>query len=305
MSTIVVVTYTEHPAILPDDQLAADILRAHGVTVEHGVWNAPETDWSRFDAVVVRSPWDYYKYPLEFGLWLDTLNVQQARVWNPTKLMLWNANKVYLQDLQDNGIAIVPTRWVEQDTKHTLAATLEGVSFDVPAESYVIKPTISAGAYQTLRVRPQALHTNGVSDEATFAEIVSHSQVMIQPYMPEIAATGEYSFLFFHDGERSALSHIILKTPATGDFRSQEQFGSTLRSVALEELPHTLLEQAHQVVDAAVRVVGTEWLYARVDGVVRDGQLLLMELEMIEPSLFLRFDADAPKRFANALLARL
>jgi hypothetical protein len=305
MSKIVFVTYAEHPAILPDDQLAADILRAHGVTVESCVWNTPDVDWSQFDAVVVRSPWDYYKHPLEFGLWLDGLNVQQARVWNPTRLMLWNANKTYLQDLQNNGIAIVPTQWVEQDTERTLAAMLEEQMFGAPVAWYVIKPTISAGAYQTLRVRPQTLQAGSTTEEAVFAEIVRHSQVMIQPYMPEIAATGEYSFVFFHDSDQATLSHIILKTPATGDFRSQEQFGSTLRAVKLDELSHTLLEQAHHVVDAAVSIVDTNWLYARVDGVVRDGQLLLMELEMIEPSLFLRFDANAPQRFADALLARL
>ncbi|MDX1995325.1 MAG: hypothetical protein SF029_23275 [bacterium] len=278
MKKIAFVTYAANPAITPDDNLTAEALRRMGYIVESAVWNDPAVAWQAFDLVVIRSPWDYHHQPDAFLTWLDRLEALGVRVENALPLLRWNAHKTYLRDLEGCGIPIIPTVWVKQGEPVPALTAVWGEPDEV-----VVKPTISASAYLTERLRVEAL--------SGFTALVD---VMIQPFVREITVVGEWSLLYF-DGR---YSHAVKKYPQAGDFRVQSEFGG---KVSLETPTPALLEQVQAILDS----LDTTPLYARVDGVEVDGRFLLMELELIEPSLFLRAAADAPQRFAEAIAARV
>ncbi len=289
-------TYAERPAILPDDELTASCLRAHGVNIVGAVWDNPDVRWSEFDAVIIRSTWDYYTKAPSFLAWLDALERANVRVWNPLPLMRWNADKIYLRSLEYEGVPIVPTVWLERGSENASQASLLDIMRDNGFDEIILKPTISAGAYRTARVTQATAEAH----QALLTEILTDSHVMIQPYLREIETLGEVSLMFFNTGDGGVFSHAARKTPQAGDFRIQEEYGGLTQGFVPSA---ELLEQAHAVLDATEECISVaNWLYARVDGVEVAGKLLLMELEMIEPSLFFETHADAPERFARAVL---
>ena len=239
--------------------------------------------WTDYDAIIVRSTWDYHRRSSEFAAWVDMLEAVGCPVWNPCPLLRWNANKRYLGDLADRGVPIVPTEWLPAGAGHdSLRDVMDSHGWD----DVVVKPTISATAHGTRRIR------RGGDDPFEIPE--STDVLMVQPFVREIGTAGEWSLMFF----RGVFSHSVRKRPVSGDFRVQSEFGG---SAAAEPAP------AH-VIGAATRVVGAvtgPWLYARVDGVETAGGFLLMELEMLEPLLFLELDEAAPDRFADAIVASL
>jgi hypothetical protein len=284
MPHVAFVTYAALPELSADDRLAADALRRLGARVESVAWDAPGVPWSSFDAIVVRSCWDYHVRPLEFRAWLDDVERSGARLWNPAPLLRWNMEKTYLRELEARGVAVVPTRWVERGAEPSLVSLLarEGWS------DAVVKPVLSASAHETWRTGAG----QAAADEERFRGLLARGGVMVQPFLGAVRDEGEWSLLFFG----GAFSHAVVKRPADGDFRVQESFGG----VARREHPQpALLAQAQAVAD----LVPGPWLYARVDGCVVDGRFLLMELEMLEPSLFLASDPRAAPRFAEAILA--
>lgn len=268
-----------------DDDVAVAPFADAGLDVETLSWRA-DVDWSGFDAVIVRSTWDYQNAHQAF---FDTLRRISAvtRLANPLALMRWNMDKRYLAELARDGVATVPTVFGEGLAPGQLPGMLETVT-----EPHVIKPVISAGAERTYRIAP------GMS-EAQLAPIVdAHKQSawMWQPFLTRITSEGEYS-LFYFSGE---FSHAILKTPQSGDFRVQEEFGGHIQSV----VPVAELRAA---ADHTLSCIDETPLYARVDLVRgnRDDAWQLIELELIEPSLYLRMDERAPARFADAVNAWL
>jgi glutathione synthase/RimK-type ligase-like ATP-grasp enzyme len=276
-------THEKLKGLTPSDQLAADQLSRRGSTVTPLPWNAT-SDWRQFDAVVIRATWDYYTRAEQYLDWLRSLQHQGVQLWNPAPLAAWNLYKGYLRDLERAGILVVPTEWV-QETRHP--ASLEGLVRERRWADVVVKPAISADAHRTWR-------TNGPvtdEDEARFRELTAAGEVMVQPLLETLAAEGEWSFVFL-GGE---FSHAVLKRPASGDFRVQSKLGGT---VDRADAPADWVKQARAVVDA----VQGPWLYARVDGCMLEGQFVLVELEMLEPDLFLNLDAEAPARFAEVLL---
>jgi hypothetical protein len=360
MPRIAFATYAKKPAILPDDEHFARALRERGN--KHGqapmdvvgvVWDENHTaTWTTFDAVVVRSVWDYFTKPHAFFQWLTALEqvaeqvAEQGaerdaerdskqgklRVWNDCAIMRWNADKTYLRELEQAGVSIVPTIWLrstqishnnpEQTPKPALETVLEAalkldleqVVADCPWHDLILKPSISAGSYKTARFSRSAAHEY----QSLLQDILTESTAMLQPLVPEILAVGEYSFVFLNTSTGAVFSHAVLKSATDGEFRIQEKYGGTTR--ALQAAPD-LIAQAHNVLDTALGIVATHmksteetaseprWLFARVDGVERDGKLLLMELEMIEPSLFfteaLAADEAVAERFADSLLEAL
>ncbi|MGB7212646.1 MAG: hypothetical protein WBC97_08460 [Gemmatimonadales bacterium] len=263
------------------DRLAAAALRARGADVVPAVWTDPAVDWSAFDLVVIRSPWDYFHHRDRFLQWFDVLDHAGVTVRNPTSILRWNLDKSYLRELD---VPQVPTEWIEQGAAVDLGRVIAARGWD----SAVVKPTVSGGATDTWITTPA---TAG-ADQARVTPIVARCGLMIQRFMPEIRAAGEWSFLFL--GGR--FSHAVIKRPTAGDFRVQVEHGGSARSAVP---PDRLRAQAKKVVDS----VGTELLYARVDGLDLGGQLQLMELEVLEPDLFLEYSDGAPERFAEAVLA--
>lgn len=278
---IAFVTCEAMPAPERRDALAAEALRARGHAVDAVPWSDPAAGWRAYDAVVVRTTWDYWLRAEAFAAWIDAREAEGARLWNPPAVLRWNLDKRYLRELAAAGIPVLETEWVADD-RETLAALLARRGWD----EAVVKPAVSAGAWKTFPVTAD----DAAAREADFREVAALG-AMVQPFAPAIRGEGEWSFLFF----RGAFSHAVLKRPAAGDFRVQEQHGG--RTV-LATPPDDLVAQAARVLEAAPGPT----LYARVDGVVEDGRLVLMELEALEPSLFLEF-AGAAGRFADAILA--
>ncbi len=286
MPSVAFATYREEPGITADDALAADALHRAGVTVTPVVWDGSAPDWSRFDAVVIRSVWDYFQQAEQFERWVRSFTSGGPPLWNPPETVLWNSNKRYLLDLAARGITVVPTEYLPSTANPDLAAILERCGWG----EAVVKPAIAAGSYGAWRT---ALSSARV-DQARLAAQLDTGDVLVQSYMPEIDGKGEWSLVFFG----LEYSHAVLKQPRSGDFRVQEHLGG--RTVPAEPDPD-LIRQAR----AAVIAVDRPLLYARVDGVERDGQLILMELEIIEPSLFLALGPGAAERFGAAITRAL
>lgn len=290
------VTSEDQPALTADDALAADAMRALGETDVVAIpWSAAETPWEQFDAVVIRSTWDYFRRAEAFMRWLDDLERNGTRLFNVPALARWNADKTYLRELAAAGVPIVPTLWFQKNSSTDIKAALREAGWS----KAVLKPTVSASGFGTWVTSLKQLDRG---DQTRFDELVRGRDAMVQPFMEEIAGRGEWSLVFF-DG---AFSHAILKKPAPGDFRIQEHFGGSWRGASPSP---ELIREAKGVLAAATQVTGEgKPLYARVDGVESEanGQFLLMELELVEPSLFFAADPDnAPLRFAQALSDRM
>jgi glutathione synthase/RimK-type ligase-like ATP-grasp enzyme len=286
---IALVTYADQPAITADDGLLAAALEARGARVLPAVWSDASVDWTSFDAIVVRSCWDYFLRPAEFLGWVDRLETSGARVFNEPRLLRWNAEKTYLRDLEMRGVPVIPTRWVDAGAPASLGDIRRGTGWS----ELVVKPAISGGAHQTWRASPG----DEVSDDARLGAMAANITVMVQPLVDVVAEEGEWSLVFV----AGAFSHAVLKRPRSGDFRVQIEHGGTFEAVT--PTAH-VIEQA----EAAVRAAPTSSmppLYARVDGCIVDGELLLMELELLEPALFFGTCEGAADRLADAVLARV
>lgn len=252
------------------------------MTVTPVIWDAPDVDWPRFPAVVIRSTWDYHLKPEAYEAWLRSRAEDGTNLWNPARAVLANVHKGYLDSFSQRGIPIVPTTFVRAGEGQTLQAILERERYD----HVVVKPAVSANARGTWR----ASLASPAADHAAFGAQAAVEDVLVQPYLEEVASEGEWSLVFFGD----TFSHAVLKQPARGEFRVQEHLGGG--AVAAEPAPH-IVEQAHAVLAKA----DAPLLYARVDGIVRDGRFLLMELEINEPSLFLALSDGSALRFARAI----
>ena len=240
------------------------------------VWDDPSVDWAAFDAVVIRSTWDYPTRLPEFLAWLDRLPVP---VHNPSEVLRTNADKCYLKALREAGVPTVPTLWLAPGAR--LGAAMAAVGWP----EAVVKPVVSAGARETRRVR---------IEEALARDLCAPDEpCMLQPFWELVAERGEWSLLYF--GGR--YSHAVRKRPAPRDFRVQEMFGG----VTTSERPPSRVRAAAEAVIAAAGPLA----YARVDLFDTDEGPQVVEVELIEPCLFLGYDPLAPTRFAQALRALL
>lgn len=256
-----------------DDSLAFAPLAELGWTVDEVPWRQKEVLWEDYAAVIIRSSWDYQKDLDEFLEVLTEIS-KRTKLLNPLPIVRWNAEKTYLRQLEGLGVRIVPTLWAPEWDADWFAS--------LGCEEVVIKPTVSASAENTYRLRSES--------PSVRAEFVGRSY-MVQPFMSSILAEGEVSLFYFG----GALSHAIRKTPKPDDFRVQEEHGGTI--IGIDPEPDLVVAGGE-----VMRMLGNECLYARVDFVIDDrGDYALMELELIEPSLYLRTDADAAFRFAAAI----
>jgi glutathione synthase/RimK-type ligase-like ATP-grasp enzyme len=250
------------------------------------VWDDRGVDWSRFDRVVVRSCWDYHLRLPEFLAWVESVERQGVALWNPGRLLRANAHKSYLRELAARGFPLVPTAWLSRGSPAGLATLLDERGWT----DVVVKPAVSASAFRTWRV--SRAEAEGAATRRAFADLIAAGDLLVQRFAPEVLWPGEWSFVFL--GER--YSHAVLKRPAAGDFRVQHEFGG---QIADEAPSPALRAQAQRVSDWIPR----PWLYARIDVVEIAGTLHVMEVELIEPALFLGSDPAAPRRFAEAVLS--
>lgn len=276
-------TCAQVPALTEDDRLAVDELRRRGVETEPAVWDDPLVPWHAFDRIVIRSCWDYHHRRAEFLDWISGLEDRGARVWNPPALVRANSDKSYLRSLEAEGVAVLPTAWLARGDRVDLRRLLDERGWG----RAVVKPTVSASAHRTWMTSGETAEV----DQARFEALLADGDALVQEYATEVRSPGEWSFVFLG----REYSHAVLKTPAEGDFRVQAEFGG---SVLAATPPRALIEQACRIADG----IRAPWLYARVDGIDRGGAFSLMELELIEPQLFLGQEPAAPSRFADAIL---
>jgi glutathione synthase/RimK-type ligase-like ATP-grasp enzyme len=279
---VALVTCGTVPSLTEDDRLLPAALAALGARAQAVVWDDPAVAWTAFDRLVLRSVWDYHLRPDEFDAWLAARERDRAAMWNPASLVRWNAHKSYLRALAQRGVATVETAWLERGAVSQLAALMDARGWT----DVVLKPAVSASAHRTFR----ASRADADARQADLAAILAEGDALVQPFAPEIA-DGEWSLLFFG----GAFSHAVRKHPAAADFRVQEELGGRAES---EEPGPGLIGQAQ----AALRAAPGRTAYARVDGIVRDGAFVLMELELIEPVLYLASHPHAPARLAAAIL---
>ena len=266
-----------------DDRLVADELRARGFVVGPAVWDDPAVEWSLFEAVVIRSTWDYHLKHERFAAWLRERGADGSTLLNPSSVILPNLNKRYLCDLAAAGLAVVPTVYLPAREERPLVDVMDGRGWD----EVVIKPAVSASAYGTWR----ALRSEAENAQAQFAADLANHDLLVQPFLGEIALTGEWSLIFFA-GE---FSHAVLKLPAPGDFRVQEELGGVF---AAAEPPREFITEAAGILSH----LPAPSAYARVDGVEREGTFTLMELEITEPFLYIASATGAAGRFARAIV---
>jgi glutathione synthase/RimK-type ligase-like ATP-grasp enzyme len=284
---VALVTCSSIRELTDDDRPLLVELWNLGIEAEPAVWDDPSVDWGSFDAVVIRSAWDYHLSPAAFFAWLARLEALGTKLWNPAPVVRANIDKSYLRELAAAGVSVVPTIWVprgEQGGRTDLDQVLAARGWT----DAVVKPVISAGAFRTRRVK-----LGGPGGQAALDDVLAHSDAMVQPFLPEIAAEGEWSFVFL-GGE---FSHAVLKTPRAGDFRVQEDHGGRTER---REPPPGLVVQARDALIAGP----PSWLYARVDGVRRGAELIVIEVELIEPSLYLLHSPVAARKLAQAIKAR-
>jgi glutathione synthase/RimK-type ligase-like ATP-grasp enzyme len=283
---VALVTCEQLSNLYEDDHLLVCALENIGAVGIPAVWSRADIDWSSFDALVMRSPWDYFERTDEFRRWLDARIASGVAMFNAPEILEWNFDKSYLQDLAQKGVELVPTIYIGKKQKADIAALAAARGWD----DIVVKPTISGSAYRTYRFRLDDLPRYSADIEETLED----RGVLVQPFLPEILTGGELSLLFF-DG---VFSHAVCKRPKAGEYRVQFNFGGTSETV---EVSDALIEQARVCIANAPALP----VYARVDGVVKDGRFLLMELEIFEPLMFLSRHPEAPARFARAIVGRL
>jgi glutathione synthase/RimK-type ligase-like ATP-grasp enzyme len=264
-----------------DDDLVIKPLRSLGHEAEFVVWRQA-VDWRKYDGVVIRSTWDYQDHLPAFLRVLQEIDTR-SRLANPLEILHWNSDKkIYLHDVEKRGGQIIPTIWDNSKIDdHLIQQWFEQFQTD----ELVIKPTVGANAQDASHLKLGAVDVNKLSK--TF----NRRSYMVQPFMRGIVEEGEFS-LFYFNGD---YSHAILKTPRVGDFRVQEEHGGEIKPI---EPSAELLATGEKI----VQCISPTPLYARVDFVRTEaGEFAVVELELIEPSMYLRMAKHAPQMFAEAI----
>lgn len=276
--------YTDN--ILADDRLLIEGLAARGVDALRRSWSRSDIAWSSFPLAVFRTPWDCFDRFAEFMTWLDAA-AQQTTLVNPPALVRWNVDKRYLWDLERRSVHTVPGLLLPRGSTAGLAELMQTHGID----DAVLKPVVSGAARETYRVR----RADAAEHEATLARLLTEESMMLQPFQRDIIERGETTLVII-DGQ---FTHGLRKVAKPGDFRVQDDHGGSV---------HAYEPTAEEIAFAgrAMAACDPEPIYGRVDMIRdNDGQLAVMELELVEPELWLRMCPAAADRLAAALVRSL
>lgn len=264
-----------------EDPHVVETLNDKGFDAESVVWGE---DVSAFDAVLVGSTWDYAEHAARFGQWLHHAD-DVATLINPLPTMLWSLRKTYLEELQDAGVPCVPT--VVKDRFDV--QLVNKISADHGWDELILKSVVSAGGVQMARVLADDLESRA----SQIVDVLGDDQILVQPYVPDVAKYGEWSLMYF----AGSYSHAVLKQAAPGEYRVQDDWGGTVEG---KQPP----AEVRAVADAAIAACPHTHVYARVD-VFAGEHAWLNELEMVEPELFHRFDPESITRLVDAIREHL
>lgn len=270
-------------ALFDDDRLLIEALRERGIEAEPVVWSQDGVDWGAYDAAVVRSTWDYVDRPTRFVDVLTDIDRSACTLLNPLDAVRWNLDKRYLEDLERLGVAIVPVlRGLPSDADR-LVASVAAAGWP----ELVLKPAVGVGGSGVIRTAAA-----GLAD--VLHALPPDTEVMVQPFADAIIDEGELSFVFI-GGEPS---HVLRKRPASGDFRAHGIYGGTVERIDAS---------GDDLAQVAAMLAGLPFdpLFARIDVVRLDGRLAILELELVEPLLYLDRTPGSADRLAEAVLRRL
>jgi glutathione synthase/RimK-type ligase-like ATP-grasp enzyme len=275
---IALATYEQQTVRDGDLDFLVPALRRGGATVETPAWTDAAVDWGDFDLVMVSSTWDYHRKLERFRDWLAAVDAK-TKLRNPRETIEWNLDKRYLRDLEAAGVPTIPTIWTEPGTEEEIEATVAELGWG----DVVLKPVVDLGAERLARVETKMV-----------ARILRSLDEpgMAQPFLPSVETEGELSLVFI----RCEPTHGVRKRPAPGDFRVQPQYGAGHEWV---EPP----DEAIRIGRRALERAPGQPLYARVDLLADAGGLRLIELELIEPNLYLAANPAAADTLAAAILA--
>ncbi|GIG24652.1 ATP-grasp domain-containing protein [Cellulomonas denverensis] len=303
-TTIGLATCAALPDLDPDDHPLVEELSRRGHDVRPVVWNDPTVTWSDFDLVVVRSTWDYTEHPRDFRWWAERVT-SGSKLLNPASVISWNIDKQYQRALDTAGLPIVPTIWLDPERNFNARA----IHTRFPAfGDFVIKPTVSAGARDTGRYAAGVTNSRAQGIMHAKRLLDSGRHVMVQRYLRQVDEVGETALVYL-DGE---LSHAVRKEPLlTGPYEQDEMAGVLYKEEVMtpREASAAELEVGRRVIEALpglIRGVDGPLAYTRVDLVPDDdGNPVVLELELIEPSLFFAQAPQAVTRFADVVESRL
>lgn len=257
-------------------------MEALGWQIDALPWRSSDPDWGQFDAVYIGTTWDYPEDPGLFMSVLESIDRSNAILVNDLEIVRWSMSKTYLRDLEAKGSTIVPSLWYDD----MAPAVIEQAFHTHGTDQIIVKPVVSTNATDTFLLTRDRAHELERELSMTFSD----RPFVVQPFIENIQREGEFSLFYFN----SIFSHATRKIPMAGDFRVQEERGAKVLSIEPER---ALLETGNSVMN----LVRPMPVYARADFVrAPDDRFLVMELEMIEPSMYLRMDPDAPGRFAKA-----
>jgi glutathione synthase/RimK-type ligase-like ATP-grasp enzyme len=282
---IAIATCATYEELKVDDRLLREALETRGAEALSLVWDEAEPDWEEFDLCLVRSTWDYHEKHEQFLAWTQRV-AAATKLHNPAELIAWNSEKTYLRELAEVGVPTVPTVWIERGSDVDIEEILSRKGW----QEAVIKPVVDLGARNLHRVQAGT----GAAAQA-LAKVRSRQDAMAQPFLPSLEAEGELSLIYIEGN----FTHAVRKLPAKGDFRVQSIWGGTVTTA--KPNPEHL-----RIGDLSLSQLNGPPLYARVDLVTdQTKNPALIELELIEPNLYLSTNPTAAERLADAVLTRL
>lgn len=279
---VALVTCARLPEPDPDEQPLLAALRASGLSAESLAWDDASAPFEAACLLLLRATWNYSLQPERFANWIDEMSSRKP-LWNPPRVVRWNLHKRYLLELAARGVSVVPTELVPGGSRATLAELCARRAWD----DVVVKPAIAAGSRATARFGRGAF---GGAGEAHFAALRQQEDVLVQPYLPGVEDYGERSLVWIA-GE---VTHAV---------RKERRFAGDAESVSQAALPITDAERA--LAQRALAAAPGPLLYARIDMAPGPDGPVLMELELIEPSLFFAQAPHALDRMVQAVHEKL
>jgi glutathione synthase/RimK-type ligase-like ATP-grasp enzyme len=273
--------------LLPYDiELVEQLNRKPGIAAESVIWESSFDTLHNFDAAIFRTTWGYHENIVHFREFLNYLDTLDIKVLNPTTIIRDNLDKSYLRSISEKGVNIIPTIYIDKDS----VVDLGSIILERKWKQFILKPQISAGSYNTY------LHSadNINAAQSDFAELVKSGGIMLQEFRKEVKTEGEFSTIFFNRNTH----YTINKVPKSDDYRVQFQYGGIYKRVEPNEtIMRRTLDAAELFIDSC--------LYVRVDGLFYDNDFHIMEVELIEPDLYLNLVPEFIPALASEIVKRL
>lgn len=268
--------------ILLEDDLVKKALENEGLRVTRLSWDDPDFDWSTTEYILFRTTWDYFERFSEFSTWLEKVNLQ-TKLINSEAIIRWNLDKHYLLDLQQKGIHICESYFIEKNEKTSLKEIVSKYKLD----NFVLKPCISGGGSHTYKITPNTVEEH----EDLFKKLIKEKAFIVQPFQQNIVKKGEISLVLIH----GKFTHAVLKVAKTGDFRVQDGFGGTVHN-------YTPTSEEILFAEKTIQACNEMPIYARVDMFTdNDNKLAIAELELIEPELWFRNHPEAANTLSKSI----